>query len=139
MSGSRIGRALRASGAYFAWVFAAGFALGWIRVPLLEPRLGTRWSELAELPLMLVAVVLAARWTVRRFRLPPEPGARWTVGLVALGGMLLAELGVLVVLRGLPLHAFLTARDPVSGPAYFAALALFGAMPRLLLLRPQKA
>ena len=36
---------------YFAIVFSVGFALGLVRVPLIEPWLGVRWAEVSEMPL----------------------------------------------------------------------------------------
>lgn len=75
---------LRAGAAYFGWVFGVGFVLGSLRVPLLVPRLGERWAELLEMPLMALAIVLAARWVVRRFALVPHAGLRLAVGGLAL-------------------------------------------------------
>ena len=51
---------------YFALVLGTGFALGTIRVPFLVPRPGERYAELLEMPFMFVAIVLAARYVVRR-------------------------------------------------------------------------
>ena len=50
---------LRAAAAYFAVTFAAGFALGTIRVAWLVPVVGERAAELMEMPVM-VAVVMGA-------------------------------------------------------------------------------
>ncbi len=46
---------------YLFFVFGAGFVLGTIRVLWSVPRFGERNAELLEQPLMLIAVVLAAR------------------------------------------------------------------------------
>jgi hypothetical protein len=62
---------------YFALVFGAGFALGTIRTLWVVPRLGTRKAELMEAPIMLVVTIVAARWVVLRFALPPLPSARF--------------------------------------------------------------
>lgn len=123
---------VRAAAAYFALVFAAGFAFGVVRVLWLVPRLGERWAELAEAPLIVAAIVLAARWTVRR----PARGAT-SRGLLALGAIALAvllsvELTVVLALRGLSLAAYVASRDPVAGTVYVALLALFAVMPRVL-------
>ena len=50
-----IGRSLIAGTMYFAAVFGVGFLLGTVRVLFIEPRTGTRWAELAEMPLMFAA------------------------------------------------------------------------------------
>ena len=78
---------------YFLIVFAAGFALGIVRVLLLVPQLGVRSAELIELPLMLAASVFAARWNVTRFNVT-GPARRLGVGGIALGFLLFAEFGV---------------------------------------------
>ena len=123
---------LKAGTVYFLWVFAAGFALGVVRELWLTPWLGTRVAELAEMPLMLVVVVLAARWTVGRFTLPTSMPARWGVGLLAVGWLLLAEIALVIGLRGLTLMEYVAARDPVAGTAYALSLLLMAAMPWLV-------
>jgi hypothetical protein len=124
---------LRAAVLYSLLVFGAGFVLGTGRVLLLVPLLGERAAELLEMPLMLIVVVIAARWVVRH-RLED----RWTssalsVGFIALGLMLAAELAVGVLLRGMSATEAFVNRDPVSGAAYYASLLLFAAMPALLI------
>jgi len=122
-----------AGAAYFGWVFAAGFALGVLRVLLLVPRLGERWAELLEMPLMIVASYFAACWTVRRFALPADRiGLQLSIGLVALALLLGAELGVLLRLRGLTFSEYVASRDPVAGGAYVVALLVFALMPVLV-------
>lgn len=121
--------ALRPALAYFGLVFGTGFALGAIRVPLLVPRLGERLAELLEMPLMLVAIVLAARYVLRRWP-GPAPRCRWaTVGAIALALLVVTELLLAVVLAGRSVGAYLASRDPVSGSVYLAMLLVFAAMP----------
>jgi membrane protease YdiL (CAAX protease family) len=122
----------RAALAYFAVVFGAGFVLGTLRVTLLVPKLGARSAELLEMPVMLLLIVLAARWIVRRFALPAAPGLRWRVGLIALGLLLAAELLLSVAIAGRSVGEYIASRDPVSGSVYLVMLALFAAMPALL-------
>ena len=86
---------VKAAVAYFALVLGTGFVLGTIRVPFLVPGLGERYAELLEMPILLVVVVMATRYVVRRFRLPPAVSARLLVGFAALlmsvaAGLLLA-------------------------------------------------
>jgi hypothetical protein len=64
-------RTLKAAALYFTLVFGTGFVLGPVRVLWAVPRFGIRAAELMEAPLMLMAMVLAARWTVRRYALQP--------------------------------------------------------------------
>ena len=76
-------RILKAAGLYFALVFAAGFVLGTIRVLLSVPRVGTRTAELIETPILILISLLAARWIIRRFAVPPSATERIVIGLVA--------------------------------------------------------
>jgi len=122
-------RTLRAGVRYFALVFAAGFVLGPIRITFLEPRLGVRFAELLEIPVMITVVFLSARWVVRRCAVPPVWSARLGMGFLALILMLSAEFGLVLRLRGLSPSEYLATRDPVSGTAYYLSLALFAAMP----------
>lgn len=124
-------RVLLAGAAHFALVFAAGFALGTLRVLVLVPWLGERTAELCELPLMVALALASARLVVRRAQLPSR-SARAACGLFALALMLGAELTLVLALRGLTLAEFVDSRDPISGTAYLVALALFAAAPVLV-------
>jgi|7_EtaG_2_1085326.scaffolds.fasta_scaffold66245_2 hypothetical protein len=115
---------------YFILIFATGFALALIRIPFLVPRLGERWAELVELPFMVLASFLVARWLVQRFGLVTVMQCIGT-GLPALLMMLSAELAVMRV-QGQSLGEYLAGRDPVSGIAYLFSLLLFAAMPLLV-------
>lgn len=117
--------------AYFAIVFAAGFALGTVRVLLLVPRIGERNAELLEAPLMLVVIVFAARFVVRRF--PAERrSALAASGAIALAVLLAFEFTLVLGLQGLTLEVYLASRDAVSGSVYAIMLIVFAAMPWLL-------
>lgn len=122
----------KAAALYFALVFATGFVLGTIRVLWTVPRFGERTAELLEEPLMLVAVILAARWTVRRLAVPPARSRRLAVGLIALALLLVAELAIALLLRGLSLGEYVKGRDPVAGAVYLIMLVVFAAMPALV-------
>jgi len=132
------GRIAIAGVAYFALAFGAGFVLGLIRVPFLVPRLGERVAELIEMPFMLVAVLFSARFIVRRFALPTATSVRLTVGLIALGLLLTAELLLAVALQNRSLGEYIASRDRVSGSVYVAMLVLFSVMP-IVLARVQLA
>lgn len=117
---------LRAATTYFAFVFAAGFVLGPIRVLLIVPRVGERVAELMEFPLMLVVIVFAAKWVVRRFRLATN---RLAVGLLALALMIVFEFTLVLWLRGLTLPEYFHQRDPVASSIYYLMLLVFALMP----------
>ena len=117
---------------YFLLVFGAGFILGTVRVLLIVPHVGDRTAELLEMPLMLIATVLAARWITRRFPEPRNHAARLAIGGIALGLMLVGELAVGIGLRGMTAADVILDRDPVAGTAYYVSLLLFAAMPWLI-------
>lgn len=122
---------LRLAFLYFGAVFVIGFLLGAVRVPFLVPRLGERWAELLEMPLMLIAIHWAAGLVLRRFRGPPSAAALLRIGALALALLVLAELLLAVVLAGREVAEYLGSRDPVSGTVYLAMLLVFAAMPWL--------
>lgn len=120
---------IKAGLVYFALVFGAGFVLGALRVSILVPGFGERISELSEMPLMFVVIVIAARFVMRRFAVPFSIATRLGIGLLALGLLLAAELLLAVVLQERSLADYVASRDPVSGSVYLAMLVLFALMP----------
>ena len=120
---------------YFTLVFGAGFVLGPIRILWVVPHLGTRIAELMEAPIMFVIVVLATRWTVQRLAVSPTPRSRLGMGGIGLALMLVAELTLVLWLRGLSIREYLSSRDPVSGTVYYVLLGVFALMPLLVARR----
>ena len=116
---------------YFALVFGIGFLLGIVRVLVLVPRLGERWAELVEAPLMLVAIVLSARFVVRTFPAPHRTGYLISGG-IALLLLILAEVFVALGMRGVSISQYFAERDPVAGSVYVLMLIVFAGMPWLL-------
>jgi hypothetical protein len=127
-------RAVTAGLAYFAVVFATGFALGVIRERFARPLLGARAAEMAEIPLMIGVAILAALWVVTRYALSRRT-ARLLAGLLALLLLVAGELIVAAIVRDLDWDEYLASRDPVVFPAYLGALALFALMPALVRTR----
>ena len=122
---------LKAGGLYFCIVFGVGFVLEPIRILWAVPRFGERVSELMETPLMLIAIVMAARWTVRRSQESFAPRLLAT-GLVALGLLVSAEIALVLSLRGRSIPEHIASRDPISGGVYVISLMLFAAIPFLV-------
>jgi hypothetical protein len=126
---------IKAGLAYFAIVLGTGFVLGVVRVPFLVPRLGERWAELAEMPIMAAVIYGAAGYILRRF---PDIATRrksLLAGVLALALSVAAELALATVLQDRTLGEFIGSRDKVSGSVYVALLLVFAVMPRLRLPR----
>ena len=129
---------VRASFLYFALVLGAGFLLGSVRVPFIVPRLGERWAELAEMPIMAVIIFVAADYILRRYPEVQTRGRALVVGFTALALSVSAELVLAVVLQSQSLSEYLASRDKISGSVYLVMLVAFALMPRLRLVRPIK-
>jgi hypothetical protein len=126
---------LKAGALYFALAFGAGFVLGTIRILWVVPRVGERTAELMETPIMLVVIILAARWVARRLASSSSPTTRLGVGCVALGFLLVAEWTMVLWLRGLTMGEYVASRDPVAGTVYLVMLGVFAVMPLLVARR----
>jgi hypothetical protein len=124
---------LRPAFVYFALVLGTGFLFGVVRVPLLVPRIGERWAELAEMPLMAAVIFWAAGYVLRKFPAIRRRGRALFVGCLALALAVGAELGLAVALQRQTLGEYLASRDRVSGSVYVAMLVVFALMPRLRL------
>jgi hypothetical protein len=120
---------LKAGLLYFALVFGVGFVLGPMRVFWLVPHFGERTAELMEMPIMLMIMMVAAQWVVRRLAVPSTWSSRLGMGGFALGLLLAAEWMLVLWLRGLSIGEYVAGRDPVSGTVYLVMLGLFALMP----------
>ena len=127
----------RAALAYFAMVLAAGFLLGTVRIPFVVPRLGERWAELAEMPIMAIVIFVSAGFVLRRFPAVQTRGRSLVVGFMALALVVGAELALAVAMQSQSLSQFIASRDKVSGSVYLAMLVVFALMPRLRLAHDQ--
>ena len=123
-------RVLKAGSGYFALVFAVGFVMGVIRISFFVPALGVRWAELLELPVMVFASFVAARFFVRRYG-PFSAARRLAIGMLALALLVSAELALTVAL-GQSIGDYVAGRDPVSGAAYLVSLLIFAALPLIV-------
>jgi hypothetical protein len=126
---------LKAGVLYFAIVLGAGFILGPIRILWVVPRFGTRIAELMESPIMLVVIIVAAQWIIRRLSVPFKLSSRLGLGCIALGLMLVSEFTLVLWIRGLSISEYLASRDPVSGTVYYVMLGVFVIMPLLVARR----
>ena len=81
---------------------------------------------------MLVAMAVSARWVIGRFHVEPTFGSTISMGLVALGLLVPAELAGVVWVRGLSLHEYLASLVTAPGLVSLFMFLLFGAMPTLV-------
>ncbi len=123
---------LKAGTVYFLIVVGAEFVLEVIRLQVVALHVGERLAEMLEIPNVLLATMIGARWIVDRFTLPPLPGIRLGVGLVALMLLLIAEGTVILPLHGLTVSEYLAGRDSVVGAAPLGALGVLTVMPFLV-------
>jgi hypothetical protein len=126
---------VKAGATYFALVFWAGFVLGTIRVLWLVPAVGTRTAELLEMPVMLMVIILSARWVARHFKVPYAASSRLGMGGIAVALLLLLDFTVVLWIRGLSLSQYIESFDPVAGTAYFVMLGVCAVMPLLVARR----
>ena len=123
---------LKAGLIYFLVAVGAEFVLEVIRLQVVALHVGEWLAEMLEIPNVLLATLIGARWVVDRFTLPPLPGIRLSVGLVALILLLIAEGTVILPLHGLSVTEYLASQDPVVGVAPLGALGVLTVMPFLV-------
>lgn len=131
-------RRFKAGMLYFAVVLGTGFILGLVRVPFIVPRLGERYAELAEMPIMFIVIVIAARHIVRRYTLDPDVGIRLQVGFLALALAVSAELLLVTLIQTRSIAQYIASRDPVSGSVYILLLLLYALMPAMLVYKTSR-
>ena len=130
--------AVLAAVAYFAIVFAVGFALGTLRVLVLVPRLGEDASVLLELPIMLTLSWIASRRLVARFGASPAVSARLLMGGLAFTILMTAELGVSVLGFRRTFTEHVATYQQVRAIFGLTAQIIFAAIPAMQLILGQE-
>ncbi|MDP3895813.1 MAG: hypothetical protein Q8Q62_03975 [Mesorhizobium sp.] len=131
-------RAVKAGAVYVALVFAAGFLFGTVRVLWLAPRVGAPAAVALELPLILLVSWIACGWCLDRFLPAARPGERMLMGGSAFAMLMAAELVLSTVFFGNSLATYFDALLSPEGLLGLAGQALFGAMPLIRALRPNR-
>jgi len=126
---------MKAGPVYFLVALGAGFTLEYIRLELVGLHISERLAEILEIPTVLLATMMGARWAVGRLTLPPLPGVRLGVGFVALGLALIAQFMVILPIRGLSYAEYWASQDPASISASIGTLGVLLAMPFLTAYR----
>ena len=117
---------------YFAIVFGAGFILGAIRTFWIVPQLGSRRAELAEAPIMCGVTIVAARYVIHQWMVPPQGSARLVMGLTALGLVILSEIALVYRMRHMTLRTYVARHDPIAGIVYLTLLGWLTIYPMLV-------
>jgi hypothetical protein len=125
-------RVLKAGVVYFLVMFGVGWILGPIRELWAVPRFGRLTGVLLEAVIMLAAMAVSARWVIRRFHVKSTFGSTISMGLVAFGILLPAELAGVVWVRGLSLDEYLASFATAPGLVSLLMLLLFAAMPTIV-------
>jgi hypothetical protein len=123
-------RAATAGAAYFAVAFAAGFALGAVRVTVLVPRVGEMAATLAEIPIILAVSWVACGWATARWRVPADTASRAAMGATALAMLLAADM-LTGLAMGIPLRSMATGFAEPARLVGLAAQLVFAALPLL--------
>jgi hypothetical protein len=127
-------QAVKAGVVYFQLMFAVGWILGPIRELWAVPHFGRVEATLLEAVVMLIAMVIAARWVIRRFEVPQTPSATIAIGLVAFGLLIPAEIAGVVFVRRLSFQEYFFSFLTAPGMISLVMFLLFVAMPLLIAL-----
>ena len=127
-------RTLKAGLVYFLLMFAFGWVLGPIRELWAVPQFGRMTALLVEAVILLITMIVAARWVMGRSNVHPNLGSTIPMGLVALGILAPAEIAGVLWVRGLSLQEYLASFVTTPGVISAVMFLLFAAMPSLVTL-----
>ena len=116
---------------YALSAFAIGFGLGTIRMLFVAPRLGATIAVLIEVPIILYASWMVARWCIAHFAVAESRASRALMGITAFAALLLCELGLSSLLFGRSIAAFFVEYASTAGAIGLGAQVLFAAFPYL--------
>lgn len=122
---------IKAGFAYWALIFALGFMLGALRVLVLEGALSSLAATLLELPLMLGASWLVARWLVRRFVIA-DGNSALVMGAIAFLLLMASELVLTAAMQDNSPQQWLARMSTSAGAIGLGGQILFAMMPWML-------
>jgi hypothetical protein len=125
-------RALKGGVIYFLLVFAVGWILGPIRELWAVPHFGRVVAILSEAVIILIAMIVAARWVIRRSHVPQTLGGTLSMGLIAIGLLFPAEIVGVLWVRHLSLQEYLASFLTAPGLISLLMFLLFAFMPTLV-------
>jgi hypothetical protein len=114
---------------YFLIVFGVGFCVGPVRVLLLEPLIGPVAAVSMEMPVLLAAMFLAAKWVPKQVGMIGSPRSYVLMGVGALVLQQVADFAVGITIRGMTASQIFATYMTVQGAIYGLSLIAFAAMP----------
>lgn len=120
---------------YFAIVFAAGFALGVVRILYLEPKFGATAAVLLELPIILTVSWIACGFVLQHAKVDTRLSTRLAMGGVAFAILILAEVALGVVGSGRTLAGQFAEMGRAPGLIGLGGQMLFALFPAMRRLR----
>lgn len=81
---------------------------------------------------MVMVMVIAARWAIRRHAVPYAHKTRAGIGIIASGILLVAEVIGMRWVRGISITNYMASFDPASDGLSILLFLLFAAMPMLV-------
>jgi hypothetical protein len=109
------------------------FAVGWIVGPIRElwavPHFGRVEATVVEAIIMLIAMVVAARWAIRRFEVPHTFASTLSMGLISIGLLFPAEIAGIVWVRRLSVQEYAASLVTIPGIISLRLLLFFTAIP----------
>lgn len=127
------GRSLKAGLLYFVGVFAVGFALGALRLMLLQPTLGELLAVIIELPIILLFCWVLARRAIERLQIPARAQSRIVMGSTALLLLWVAEFFLATIAFSETPVEFFSGLTTAAGLLGLGGQIVFGLMPLLQL------
>lgn len=123
---------LKAGAVYFLIALGAGFVLEVIRFQVVGLHFSERAAQVMEIPSHLLAMIIAARWVIDRFTLPPFPGIRLGVGFIGMLLWFVMEWMLVLPFHGLSLEEYLAIDHHPVGTLPIEALGVLTVMPFLV-------
>jgi hypothetical protein len=120
---------LKAGIVYFAMIYAIGFVLGTGRVMFMLPLLGELGGVVAEIPVMVLASWIVARWSANKFVVPREVLPRLVMGGIAFALLMVGELSVSILVFGRSLTSTLAFYSSLPGCVGLSAQVIFALLP----------
>jgi hypothetical protein len=133
------GPAIVAGLAYFGLVFPVAFAFGIVRTLALAPVTGKLTAVTAELPFVLAASWISARWLTRRFDVSATLAATLMMGGVAFAVLMAAEAALAVFVFGQTFGQHLASFQGAAGLVGLAGQVAFATLPSVQLLTTRPA